>query len=141
MKNIKLIFTVFLFSLSFFGFSQKIKLKKGHVLVDEVVWLKYNESNGSFNTSLINFKNEEIIFIKFVKRGYDNTIYNKTGEPNYFEVIFLGLNKKIEIKDDTKEIIKIIFNSKAVNEDGTLNKEKVERLVEKYGTEFSDRIK
>ena len=136
----KRIFTILVLFISVVSFSQKIKLKKGDVLVDEIVWLKYKGFNG-FDKSIYNLNGDEIIFIKFVKNGPDNMIFSRVGDPNYFEISFLGLNKKIEIRNFEKEIITIIFESKAVNEDGTLNPDKIDRLVEKYGTQFSDKLK
>lgn len=134
MKNI---FTILVVFVSFLSFSQKIKLKKEEVLVDDVVWLKYEKSNG-FDLSLINLSGEEIVFLKFVKQGSDNMIFSRDGKPNYFEISFLGLNKKIEIRNFDKEIITIIYKAKVIKEDGTFDEEKVNRLVEKYGTPFSD---
>ena len=111
MKNI---FTILVVFVSFLSFSQKIKLKKEEVLVDDVVWLKYEKSNG-FDLSLINLSGEEIVFLKFVKQGSDNMIFSRDGKPNYFEISFLGLNKKTEIRNFDKEIITIIYNDRESN--------------------------
>ena len=126
----KRIFTVLLVMISLASFSQKIKLKKGDVLVDDVAWLKYKEYN-AFDYSIMNLNGDEIIYMKFVKQGLDNMIFSNAGDPNYYQISFLGLNKKIEIRNFAKEIIIILRDSKVVNEDGTLNPEKVDRLVEK----------
>ena len=55
MKNLKVIATVLFLSISLLGYSQKVKLKKGEVLVDDVVWMNYQEC-GSFDStcSLLN---------------------------------------------------------------------------------------
>ena len=130
--------------LTLVSFSQKIKLKKGEVLVDETVWLKYQDCGGFQSTcSLLNKEGEEIIFFKFinVKGAEPMTSANPDGTLRYVEISFLGLKKKIELKKSQKDCIEVIYNAKVVNEDGTLNTEKVDRLVEKYGTEFSDRLK
>lgn len=143
MKNMKLFFTVLLLAVSFLGFSQKVKLKKGEVFVDDTVWLKYNEC-GSFDStcSLLSKSGEEILFFKFISvDGAEPRIpSNPQGTLRYVEISFLGLNKKIELKKTQKDCIELLYNSKVVNEDGTLNPEKVDRLVEKHGTEFSDRL-
>jgi hypothetical protein len=52
----------------------------------------------------------------------------------------LGFNKLFEIQKMQKGIIQLLFNSKVVNEKGELDEEKAATLVEKYGTEFSDRL-
>ncbi len=139
----KRIITFLILISSVFGFSQKIKLKKGDVLVDEVVWLKYQDC-GSFDStcSLMGKDGEEIIFFKWINvPGVEPvTQYNKDGSLRYVEIIFVGQKKKIELQKTQKDCIEMIYNSKLVKEDGTLNQDKVERLVEKYGTAFSDRL-
>ena len=50
------------------------------------------------------------------------------------------MNKKIELKKSSKSIVELLYKSKVINEDQTLNEEKVNLLIEKYGTEFSDRL-
>jgi Ni,Fe-hydrogenase I small subunit len=138
----RIFFTVLFLLVSLISSSQKIKLKDEVVLVDDVAWLKYDGCTGfKYQTcSLINNNNDEIIFFKFIVRGTDNMVFNKGGDPNYYVVSFLGLNKKLEIRELTKDIIKIIYNAKVVNADGTLNEEKVDRLVEKYGSSFSSEV-
>ncbi|SFA97752.1 hypothetical protein SAMN05660845_1116 [Flavobacterium swingsii] len=141
MKNI---FLVLLLIVSFLGFSQDIKLKKGEVLVDDKAWLNYDGCGGfSQSCSLMMTSNkEEVIYMNLViVPGVEPiTNYNKTGDLKYIEVKFLGLNKIIELDLTFKKAISIIYNSKCVNADGTFDEEKVERLVEKYGTPFSDRL-
>ena len=133
----KRFFTVLVLFISFLGFSQKVKLKKEEVLVDKVLWLKYKEEN-SFDYSIINLKGDEIIYIKYVKRGPSSMVFSKEGKPNYYVISFLGLNKKIEIRNFVEDIMTTIYNSKVVNEDGMLNEGKVNILVEKIGTQFSN---
>lgn len=136
------ILIVFALVVSALGFSQKIKLKKGDVLVDDVQWLKYTDC-GTFDStcSLVNNAGDEIVFIKTIRlKGVEPvTSSNKDGSFSYYEISFLGMNQKIELKDFQKEIIRLIYAAKAVNEDGTLNPDRVQRMVEKYGTQYSDR--
>ncbi|NUY80167.1 hypothetical protein HUK80_04610 [Flavobacterium sp. MAH-1] len=135
------IFLIAMLVVSAIGMSQKVKLKKGDVLVDDAVWLKYTEC-GTFDStcSLVNAAGDEIIFFKTIRlKGVEPiTSSNKDGSLTYYEISFLGLNKKIEMKDFQKEIMRLIYVGKAVNEDGTLNPERVDRIVEKYGTPFPD---
>jgi hypothetical protein len=140
MKKIFLVVTVLVAS---FGFSQEVKLKKGQVLVDGSVWLNYQDC-GTFDKtcSLLNKDKEEIIFFKWVTVPNEGSI-NKNGTRDnlvYTEVKFLGLNKLFEIQKLQKNIIAMLFNSKVLNENGTLNEDKVSVLIEKYGTEFSDKL-
>ena len=129
---------------SIFGISQDIKLKKGDVLVDEKVWLNYDGCGGFSNSCslMVLSSKEEIVYMKFVKiPGVEPiTNYNKTGDLTYIEVKFLGLNKSIELKEGFKKAINMIYNSKCINDDGTFDEEKVQRIIEKYGTPFSDRL-
>lgn len=139
----KKVFTILFLTMTLLSFSQKIKLKKGDVLVDEAVWLKYQDC-GSFQStcSLLTKENEEIVFFKFisVKGAEPMTKSNPDGTLRYVEISFLGEKKKIEVQKSQKDCIELLYNAKVVNEDGTLNSEKVDRLVEKYGKEFSDRL-
>ncbi len=124
------------------GFSQKVKLKKGDIVIDDVIWMKYQDCGMSDDTcSLLNLNSEELIFMKFIQRSSEPQVFNRYGEQNYYEISFLGLNKKIEIREFTDDIIKIIFNSKVINDDGVLDEDKVDRLVEKYGSTFSAQSK
>lgn len=137
----KYFFTACLLSVSFWASSQNIKLKKGNILVDDVTWLTYEGCTGLKWTlcSIFNKNNEEVIFMKFIKRGNasDGMIFNRGGDPNYFELSFLGTGQKIEIKDTPEKIVTVLYKSKCINEDGTLNTAAVDRLVEKFGSSFS----
>jgi hypothetical protein len=137
--------TVLFFLVSVFTFSQEIKLKKGEILVDDKVWLNY-EGCGGFSAScslMMVSDKQEIIYMKFIRiEGAEPiTSYNKTGELTYIEIKFLGLNKFIELDGSFKKAVNIIYNSKCINEDGTFDEDKVLRLIEKYGTPFSDRLR
>jgi hypothetical protein len=104
----KKIITFLILISSVFGFSQKIKLKKGDVLVDDVVWLKYQDC-GSFDStcSLMGKDGEEIIFFKWINiPGVEPvTQYNKDGSLRYVEIIFVGQKKKIELQKTQKDCI------------------------------------
>lgn len=143
MKSLKFLFAAALLTVSFFGFSQKIKLKDNVVLVDEQPWLKYQDC-GSFDKtcSLLNMNNEELIFFKFfnIERGAPTSASNPKGFLTYVEIKFLGFNKSFEIQKTQKGIIQLLFNAKVINEKGELDQEKAAILVEKFGTEFSDNL-
>ncbi|HRE77807.1 MAG TPA: hypothetical protein PLL09_08280 [Flavobacterium sp.] len=139
----KIITILFLF-FSFLGFSQKVKFKKGDVIVDDVVWMKYTDC-GTFDStcSLYNLKDEEIIFFKyiFIEGAVPKTQANPQGRFGYVEVNFIGLKKSFEIQETNKNIIEILYKSKIFNSEGDLDEEKVDRLVQKYGSDFSPRFK
>jgi hypothetical protein len=142
MNKTKLILTALFLAVSFFGFSQKVKLKKGEVLIDEVVWLNYQDC-GTFDKtcSLLNKDKEEIVFFNWVTvpGAQPRTQSNPQGNLVYVEIKFLGLNKVFEIQKTQKDIVQLLYNSKVINEDLTINEEKASTLVEKYGKEFSVR--
>ncbi|WP_293892518.1 hypothetical protein [Flavobacterium sp.] len=138
--------TLLLFVISSLTYSQDIKLKKGEILVDDKAWLNY-EGCGGFSAScsmMMMTDKQEIVYMKLitVPGAEPITNYNKTGELTYIEVKFLGLKSSIELNNVSfKKVINIIYNSKCINEDGTFDEDKVLRLVEKYGTPFSDRLR
>lgn len=139
----KLVLIVFIF-FSFFSFAQKFKYNNQEVLVDGNVWLKF-DGCGGFNTfcSLSNTTSgDEIIFIKVIRvpGAESRTASNSSGDLVYYEVSFLGLNKKIELQKSYKSIVELLYKAKVVSDDQTLNEDKVNLLIEKYGTEFSDRL-
>lgn len=135
MKNI---FLILLFS-SFYGFSQDIKLKKGIVTVDDVKWLKY-EGCGGWNQvcTVYNLNSDEIIYMKLLE-------VPGTADDKYWKVNFLGLNMSVDLDFSegfgliNSKLLKKFYEAKVINEDGTLNEERVKRMVEKYGTPFTDK--
>jgi hypothetical protein len=139
MKKLVLLLLLITFS----GFSQKVKLKKGEILIDDVVWMNYQDC-GAFDTtcSILNKNKDEVIFFKWVKvkGGEPRTSSNPDGDLIYIEVKFLGFNKFFEIKKTQKDIITMLYNGKVINSEGELDEDKAARMVEKYGTEFSNRL-
>ncbi|MDI9256140.1 hypothetical protein [Flavobacterium sedimenticola] len=139
MKKFLLVISLSIVSL---GFSQEVKLKKDQVFVDDQHWLN-SDGCGMFSStcSLTNLSGDEIIYMKYIElKGVEPiTNYNKTGNVSYTEIKFLGFNVSIELQETYKKIIKILYAAKVVNPDGTLDEEKVQKLVEKYGNAFSER--
>ncbi|RZJ31317.1 MAG: hypothetical protein EOO48_02450 [Flavobacterium sp.] len=144
MKNIKVFLTVILIGLSVSAFAQKVKMKKGDILVDDVAWLKY-DGCGTFESicSILNLQGEEIIFIKTYNLEGEAPISpsNPKGNLYYHEVKFLGMNLSVEFEDRTqKKILELIYKGKLVDEKGQLDEEQVQRFVEKYGMPVSARL-
>jgi hypothetical protein len=143
---------LFLF-VSFLGFSQKIKLKDGVILVDKVEYIKLREDKVSRRCYIIsNLKGEDILYIKGMDY-YDPAEvkpttpgYYSDGKVFYFEVLSADLNTiYFENRPSgspfnslyTENTISNLFNGEAINSDGTLNLEKLEILSKKIGFEFS----
>ena len=68
-----------------------------------------------------------------------------TADQKYWKVNFLGVNKSVDLEFSegfgliNGKLLKKFYDAKVVNEDGTLNEERVQRMVEKYGTPFTDK--
>ncbi|HEU0136397.1 MAG TPA: hypothetical protein VFQ50_03835 [Flavobacterium sp.] len=140
MKKAALLFIVLI---STCCYSQKVSLKKGEILIDEIAWMKYTEC-GAFDStcSVINMNGDEVIFMKLIKipGAEPITNYNRDGSLTFKEVKFLGFNTMVEFEGTTdKKILALIYNAKLIDEKGELDDEKVQRFVEKHGTPVSDR--
>jgi hypothetical protein len=134
MKQLKSITTIVCLFLAFAASAQKVKLKKGEVLVDDVVWMKY-DGCGMFqaNCSAYNLKGDELIFIKMIDHPFDETMY--------CEVKFLGMNLMAEFEHTSiKSIFEKLYKGKVVTPEGELDEDKAALFVEKYGTPISKRL-
>jgi hypothetical protein len=143
MRLINVFFSlIVLTTFSFSGYAQKVKFKKGDVLVDNVAWLKY-DGCGTFDStcSLMDFNGEELMFVKVVVVEGVNppTKLNRQGDLTYKQITFLGLDRKIELQESDKKVIEILYKAKILA-GGKLDPDRVDILVEKYGTPFSDRF-
>ncbi|RZJ34094.1 MAG: hypothetical protein EOO51_11150 [Flavobacterium sp.] len=143
MVKLKSVLTILIVCASLSAMAQKIKLKKGEILVDDAVWMKYTDC-GAFDStcSILNPQGDELIFMKIIKipGAEPITKYNKEGDLVYKEVKFLGLNAMVEFENTTdKKILEMIYNAKLIDESGQLDEDKVQRFVEKHGTAVSDR--
>lgn len=136
MKKI-LLFSFLIISL--FAFGQKVKFKKGDVLVDDKQWMKYEEDGLSY--SIIDHKGNEVVFLKYVQQNPSNRmVFAESGKPNYYSVKFIGKGKTIEIRDFAEKIIAQLYKGQLFNSDFTINDEKMDVLVEKYGNDFSKNV-
>lgn len=151
----KKIITIFFLTVSLLGFSQKIKLKDGIVLVDKVEYLKLREDKVSRHCYILsNLKGEDILYIRSSKYYDASTIrpttpgYYTDGYVSYFEVLSADLNT-IYFENRysgspfnslyTENILSNLYNGEVMNADGTLNITKLEVLSKKIGFEFSKR--
>lgn len=134
MKNVRILTILMVLVCGISAQAQNVKLKKGNVLVDDTIWLKYDGCGGWDQTcSIMNLQGEEIIYLT------QSTI--EYSDEKYWKVKFLGTNQTIELKVgfDTLNgaLLKKFYAAQVVNADGTLNEDKVMRMVEKYGNSFS----
>ncbi len=142
MKTAIILFTLFL---SFAGFSQKIKIKKGQVSVDGVDML-YVKSDGAMTTEVSYYfieNDEEFLFTTYLDYTDPSKVSsgNPEGKVRYIEMNFIGLNKKFEISTRSRKKVVEFLLENGVIENGQLNEEAVDKLVQKYGMRFSEQNK
>lgn len=121
-------------------FSQDIKLKKGNVLVDGNEWLKYDGCGGFDQTcSISNLEGEEVIYMKLFSKI-------QGGDEKYWKVNFLGTQMSLDL--DFAEgfglingrLLKKFYDAKVIGEEGSLDEDRVIRMVEKFGSPFTDKL-
>jgi hypothetical protein len=149
MKKILLGFAFIIYSLSL---AQKVKTKKEIVIVDGKEFLKAKEdgvSRGSYIISSLG--GQELFYLKFNDYKDPKEVdykYNQTGAVIYFDVLSADLNTSYFESDvqygnpfgTTKPydiFVKILFNGKAINIDGTINQDKLEIISKKLGFKYS----
>lgn len=141
MKTIKIIFILFVLFSSLCGFSQKVKLKKDKVLIDDVE-VYTNVDEGTVNT-LSTLSGTE--FITIVATYYDerNPARNLPNGHNFpatirkaiYTVKFLETGRELFTDLSFKDIIKSIYNSKMVDEKGEIDGDKMNIFITKYNND------
>lgn len=135
----RLIFLLFL--LPTFVFAQKVVIKDDVAIVDGDPYLHYERKNMSNEASVKGWNSEnEELYIMF--RDYIDPTRasnsNPEGKVRWVEFNFVGLGKICEVESRThKGLVKIIYENKLF-ENGTLNPAAVDRIVQKYGTSYTD---
>lgn len=113
------------------AYSQKVKIKKNVVYVDDVQYVKTSERgmlSDSFSLFSLN-GDKEIIFVLDVPPQTEGDIKY----PYYHYLVkFIGTDKEIRFGDNrVKKLIKELYKSKVITDDG-LNMEKLDIFIEKY---------
>lgn len=136
---------IFLLSLTILfissSFAQKITIKDDVAIVDGDPYLHYERRNMNNEASVRgwNADNEEmyIMFRDYIDPSRVSNS-NPEGKVRWVEFNFVGLGKICEVESRThKGLVKIIYDNK-VFKDGTLDPDAVDRIVQKYGTSYSD---
>ncbi|MCS3528793.1 hypothetical protein [Chryseobacterium sp. JUb7] len=135
----KLLFSS-MFIISCLAFGQDIKMKKGLISIDGKEWAKY-DGCGLFDAECnIQYKDSEVaVILHKINDIASRDKYNKDGEVTWCEVKFLGTNLSYEVIETNKSTVKTLYKAGVFNEDGSFNMDKVNKLVEKYGQQFSKR--
>lgn len=134
----KILFTSILFiGAIFMANAQKIKLKKGNLLVDGIETMTYDrEDMGTQKIHLFD-KNEteQILMIKNQNetRGYY--------DDDFIQIKFLQLGETVEIKSTKtwKGLIQWLVKQKIISMDGMLNEENVPLFVKNYDENITNR--
>ena len=135
--------------ITFSAAAQKVKIKKGKVFIDKAEYVLSEEdklSDGSFIIS--NLKGEELFYLKY--NTYSDPKYKRDTNPNgmvgYFELISKdletvyfesGTHPSLSASGMSKKTFKILYNGEVINDDGTINKDKLEMVSKKIGFEFT----
>ena len=138
--NKKLVLSIaFTILLTAVGFSQKIKLKKGKVLVDGKAIMKYERQGLGAKITLYSLDNDDEI-IDMLAKG--NETPHCRGD-DYCMMFFSEDEIKVETSQfngmSWKRVIKQIIRSKVLDMDGNINSEKLKKFARKYDENITNR--
>ncbi|MCF6131500.1 hypothetical protein [Flavobacterium wongokense] len=140
----KKVLVVLFLSISFLGFSQKVKLKKEKVIIDDVETYNYEEEGRSITFSTL--KSEEFITVLSTTYEEKNPAHYNQNNPQAYRypafinkevntVKFLKSGKELFTDMRDKEIIKAVFKANLVDENGNIDEEKLNIFINKYNNE------
>ena len=118
--------------------AQDIKLKKKKVLFDGIEVLSYErEDSGVFQIHFYDLKNNDEIL--FLKRNDNETPINY--DDDYTQIKFIGLKKGLELKQQKSwtGYLEWLVKNKVINNDGTINEEKADTLIQNYDENITKR--
>ena len=137
----KILFLFALFTITFSGFAQKVKIKDGIANVDGNAYVKWEKRMAGNEVAIsgLNATEEEVsVMYESYKDPNEITQSNPEGKVRWVEFNFLTLDLKCEISSrGHKGLVKLLYLNK-VFVDGALNVANAEKFVKKYGTKFSD---
>nr|WP_321228103.1 hypothetical protein [uncultured Psychroserpens sp.] len=134
MNRINFLITIVLLITSFNLQAQNVKLKKGKVVIDNNEIMKYEKTRGGNDLSIYDFDGNELIFVK--------REVNSNPEKSYAIVNFLNYDLSFETKSQLysfKKLIKELFKSKVITEDGLIDEKKAKIFVKKYDENITNR--
>lgn len=139
MKFTKVFFSVLFFCLSLSAFSQKVKIKKDKAIIDDVEL--YNVQEQGTATVLASLDGKE--FAAMLSNSYEEPNPARKYSSNYpatikkfvFTVKFLDSGKELFTDMGHKQIIKEIYNSKMVDDQGNIDDEKLNVFINKFNNE------
>jgi len=137
--NKNLLLLVIAIVISSYGYSQKVKLKKGKVLVDGKEILKYEKQSLGSEITLYSLEDEDEIA---------DFIHDRNGTNSYVEDDFKKLFfSRDEIKIESsrlrargwKYIIKTLLKNKVLDLEGNIDTEKLKKFAKKYDENITNR--
>jgi len=140
----KKIVTILFLCISVFGFSQKVKLKKEKVIIDDIETYNYEKEGMSITFSTLSSK-EFITVLSTIYQAKNPAHYN-TYNPNAYKfpafingevntIKFLKSGRELFTDLSDKEIIKAVFKANLVDENGAIDDEKLDMFINKYNNE------
>ncbi|MDI1317607.1 hypothetical protein [Flavobacterium sp.] len=140
----KRIFTILFLGLSLISFSQKVKLKKEKVLIDEVE--TYNYEKEGRNITFSTLKSEEFISVLSTTYEERNPAHYNQNNPQAYRypatlnkevntIKFLKSGKELFTDMSDKDIIKAVFKANLVDENNNIDEEKLSIFINKYNNE------
>ncbi len=126
MKHLKSIITILVFAISFSGFSQKVKLDDGFVLIDEVKVLQHVSKSLGMNNTFSDLTGKKLFFV-------DEVHPNSNMDSWYMKVYFVEADLKMTIKNNTRKgLIKKMIEEEVLSKEGLLNLDNVKIFVSRY---------
>jgi len=133
-------YTLLLLFIGFFAYqstAQKVKIKNEIATVDGVEYVKWKRDIASNAVSVYELNSDdEIIFMRWMSYNTSPSNDPKT-RVSWVEIKFLNENLVCEINSrGQKGLVKFLLENKLIV-DGKLDAEAAEKVVQKYGTNFS----
>jgi hypothetical protein len=141
MKLLKIVLSIVLLAVCSAGFAQKVKFKKGEVLIDGVASYKINEEPTVI--SFATLSGTEFVSVVFASYEEPNqaakmphTGYIPATLKRYVGTVkFLESGKEMFTDMSQKDIIKSIHNAGLVNAEGKVDGDKLNIFITKYNNE------
>lgn len=144
MKNMKTLFTVLFVAVSLTASAQKVKIKKGIVLIDDVETYKH-EKEGSMESFFTLGGKEFLTIIGNTYQEKNPAHFNRNNPQAYrypefitkwvYTVKFPESGKELFTDLGVKDVIKAVYKAGLVDTEGELDEEKLSTFINKYNNE------
>jgi hypothetical protein len=132
-------------------FGQKIKIKKGIAYVDRKEFVKVVEDPiDTYSYTVSSLGGNDLFYLKFNRYTDPKEIdykYGRNGNVSYYQVFSPDINTiyfeagigQCGMCHLAAEFVNMIYHSKVINEDGTINQPKLEILSKKAGFVYTQK--